>query len=106
GIIILALPLNFYAVIVAMILLGIPHGAIYPMSTIMISRGTDIKERNAVNSYFVAFGNIIAIVVPPLFGYLLSYFGFRLLIASLSIPVVFFYILFRKRYFNEKFLYR
>ena len=106
GIIILALPLNFYAVIVAMILLGIPHGAIYPMSTIMISRGTDIKERNAVNSYFVAFGNIIAIVVPPLFGYLLSYFGFRILIASLSIPVVFFYILFRKRYFNEKFLYR
>lgn len=104
GVILLAYPSNFYAVVLSMSLLGIPHGAIFPMSTIIISRGTDVGERNAVNSYFIAFGNIIVIVVPPLFGFLVQYLGFSIMIASLVIPVILFFMLIYKNYFNENFM--
>ncbi|MDP8012011.1 MAG: MFS transporter [Thermoplasmata archaeon] len=104
GVILLAYPSNFYFIIFSMALLGIPHGAIYPISTIIISRGTKINERNAVNSYFVAFGNIIVIVVPPIFGFLIPYLGYRLLIASLVFPVIVFFLILQKKYFKELFM--
>ena len=104
GVMLLAYPLNFFAVIIAMALLGIPHGSIFPMSTIIISRGTDVSERNAVNSYFVAFGNIIVILVPPIFGFLVQYLGYRILIASLAIPVLLFFFLIYRKYFKESFM--
>jgi len=104
GVMLLAYPLNFFAVIIAMALLGIPHGAIFPMSTIIISRGTDVSERNAVNSYFVAFGNIIVIIVPPIFGFLVQYLGYRILIASLVLPVLLFFFLIYRKYFKESFM--
>jgi len=55
GISMLYLSPTYTAFLVAMTLLGVPHGSTYPLSTLMVSRGTSIEERNAANSYFSAF---------------------------------------------------
>ncbi len=78
---------NFYAFLLIMALLGIPHGSIFPLATIMISRGTTVRKRNAANSYFIAFNNILFMVVPFTFGYLLKYIGFTYAFMVLALPV-------------------
>ncbi|MGC8584585.1 MAG: MFS transporter [Thermoplasmata archaeon] len=105
GILLLSFPVNIYFVFISMSLLGIPHGTIFPISTIMISRGTDVRERNSVNSYFLAFGNILMIIFPPLYGFLFTYFGYSVMISTLVIPVIISYTLLRTRYFGEKFMH-
>lgn len=69
---------SFYWFLAVMVLLGIPHGSIFPLTTMMIARGTAPEERNAANSYFMAYNNILFMVVPVLFGYLSSEVGFHL----------------------------
>ncbi len=69
---------TFYWFLAVMVLLGIPHGSIFPLTTMMIARGTAPEERNAANSYFMAYNNILFMVVPVLFGYLSSQIGFHL----------------------------
>ncbi len=69
---------TFYWFLAVMVLLGIPHGSIFPLTTMMIARGTAPEERNAANSYFMAYNNILFMVVPVMFGYLSSQIGFHL----------------------------
>jgi len=69
-------------------LLGIPHGSIFPMATIMISRATRIEERNAVNSYFLAYNNILFLAVPTIVGYLSVFLGLTMAITVLVVPVI------------------
>ncbi|MGC8995139.1 MAG: MFS transporter [Thermoplasmata archaeon] len=104
GIIFLSFPFNIYTIFISMALLGIPHGTMYPISTIIISRSTKIEERNSINSYFVSFGNLIMVIVPPLYGYLFNYFGYKLMIATLIIPVIIFYLILYMKYFNESYM--
>ncbi len=73
--------------LIFMALLGLPHGSIYPMSTIMIARGTRREERNAVNSYFLAFNNILFAVVPFVVGALSVMVGLGGAFLLLTIPV-------------------
>ncbi|MCI2414208.1 MAG: MFS transporter [Candidatus Aramenus sp.] len=79
---------NYMIFIAFMALLGIPHGSIFPMSTIMIARATTTEERNAVNSYFLAYNNILFFVVPVAVGALSEVIGLRMSFLVLLIPVI------------------
>ncbi len=68
---------TFYAFLVVMVFMGIPHGSIFPLTTMMIARGTEPEERNAANSYFMAYNNILFMIIPVAFGYLSSQIGFH-----------------------------
>lgn len=72
--------------ILVIALLGIPHGTIFPMATILISRGSALEERSSVNSYFLAYNNFLFIAVPIIFGYLTTLIGFALSFLILFIP--------------------
>ncbi|MBB5253624.1 MFS transporter [Sulfurisphaera ohwakuensis] len=91
---------SLFLVVIA--LLGIPHGSIFPMSTIMISRATRIEERNAVNSYFLAYNNILFLLVPAIVGFIAIFIGLTLAITLLVIPVVLSSILFFKMFWNDE----
>ncbi|MBX8632033.1 MAG: MFS transporter [Candidatus Thermoplasmatota archaeon] len=67
--------------------LGFPHGAVYPMSTIFIARGTEKDLRSAVNSYFIALNNVIFAAVPFIFGAISSMIGLGMSFALLILPV-------------------
>ncbi len=79
---------DFTAFIVLMMLLGIPHGSIFPISTIMISRGTTLEQRNAANSYFMGYNNILFMIVPLIFGYIVGIIGYENSFLVLLIPVI------------------
>ncbi|MEM0155828.1 MAG: MFS transporter, partial [Thermoplasmataceae archaeon] len=83
---ILLIPLahSFIIFLVIMAVLGIPHGSIFPLASILIARGTSIEERNSANSYFLGFNNIIFVIVPVLFGYIGGEFGFGFAFIALS----------------------
>lgn len=87
GLIGMALSPSFTSFLIVMALLGFPHGSIYPMSTIMIARGTKREERSAVNSYFLAFNNIIFAVVPFIVGALSAVIGLGSVFLLLTVPV-------------------
>ncbi len=102
GIILLYLSQNYAAFIVSMTILGIPHGSVYPLSTLMISRGgTSIEERNAANSYFAAFQGVLGIAVPALFGISTDLIGIRLSMALLLVPVTAIAIIFIMFYLSS-----
>ena len=88
--------------LVVIALLGIPHGSIFPMSTIMISRATKVEERNAVNSYFLAYNNILFLVVPAVVGFASTFIGLTLAITLLVIPVAISAIMFFAKFLKDE----
>ncbi len=101
GIALLYLAPNYAVFITSMTVLGIPHGSVYPLSTLMISRSTSIEERNAANSYFGAFQGMLGIVVPALFGASADLIGIRESMALLLIPVIAMAVLFVRFYLSS-----
>lgn len=79
---------SFWLFVLIMALLGIPHGTIFPMSSMLIARGTKPEERNVANSYFMAYNNALFITVPVIFGYLSYAVGFGDSFTILSVTAV------------------
>ncbi|ARM75699.1 MFS transporter [Acidianus manzaensis] len=88
--------------LVSMALLGIPHGSIFPMSTIMIARSTTQEERNAVNSYFLAYNNILFTTIPAIVGYLSQLIGLSYSILILEIPVIISALIFFRLFWSDR----
>lgn len=90
GIIVVSLAPNYTILLVGMFILGIPHGSIFPISTVMISRGTNIAERNSANSFFLAYNNVLFTISPAIYGYLLYILesNYRLAFMTLLLPVI------------------
>ncbi len=76
---------NIYLYFALIAIMGIPHGGIFPIATILISRGTPRERLNAANSYFTSYNNILFLGVPPIFGYLSTQIGFTFSFISLGI---------------------
>ncbi len=102
GLTIVGLAPSFYVMVLGMLVLGIPHGSIFPMTTIMISRATSPGERNAANSYFIAYNNVLFTILPPLYGVLVSFLYFRIPILLLLIPLVASAIVLYKKYWKSR----
>ena len=98
---------NYAEFLVLVAFLGIPHGSVFPISSVMIARGTNPAERNAANSYFLAYNNGLSIVVPVIFGYMAIFFGYGYSFALLVIPVIMVTVLlFRKYGKNPRIFYQ
>ena len=54
----------------------------------MISRGTTLEQRNAANSYFMGYNNILFMIVPLIFGYIVGIIGYENSFLVLLIPVI------------------
>ncbi|MEM0139299.1 MAG: MFS transporter [Ferroplasma sp.] len=78
---------NYLSFVAMMMLLGIPHGSIFPIATIEISRGSLPSERNAMNSYFYSYNMVLFMVIPLIFSLIITYIGFEKTFALLIIPV-------------------
>lgn len=97
GVALLVTVVNPWSYVIAMAVLGIPHGLTYPASLIIISRSSGESDRNTLNSYFASFSTTINVLTPLLIGFvseLLSLrYAFSLLLVSIS---VFAFLIFRK----------
>ncbi|BDB99073.1 MFS transporter [Saccharolobus caldissimus] len=106
GIITVSFSPNFLTLLIGMLILGVPHGSIFPMSTVMITRSTSVSERNAANSFFLAYNNILFTISPIIYGYLVALLrsNYRLSFALLLIPLSISAILLIKLYWKNKIL--
>jgi len=93
---------SYLMFLIVIALLGIPHGSIFPMSTIMISRATKVEERNAVNSYFMAYNNILFLIVPAIVGFVAIFIGLTLAITLLVVPVTISAFMFFRKYLENE----
>ncbi|ARM75076.1 MFS transporter [Acidianus manzaensis] len=87
GLLLILLSSNIYLFIVALLILGFPHGLTYPLSIISISRTFKQEERNPANSQFFAIMMIIGVVTPTLAGFVANAIGLKDLFGVL-IPIV------------------
>lgn len=87
GLLLLGFAGSFFVFLGACALLGFPHGAIYPLSTILVARSTTLERRHAANSYFAAAGNLINVSVPVATGFLSDAIGMSYSFILLAIPV-------------------
>ncbi len=95
GIFMIFISNNFLIFLVAMILLGIPHGSTYPLSVMTLGRFFKVEERSVANSHYFSVMMIIGILIPIISGYLISALGFRYIFLILLLVVMFFFILLR-----------
>lgn len=72
--------------IIALIILGIPHGLTYPTSLIALTRSFPEEERNVANSYFSATMTAFTSFVPIIISTIVNSIGIRYSFALL-IPV-------------------
>lgn len=68
---------DYYLLVAAMALLGVPHGSVFTLSTIMIARTTHLDERNAVNSLFSSYLVVLGMAVPPALGAVAELWGYE-----------------------------
>ena len=67
---------SFSVFVILMAVLGIPHGSIFPISSMLVARGTKPEERSVANSYFMAYNNVLSMIVPVIFGFMSLHLGF------------------------------
>ena len=87
GIIIMVLSRNIDVFILALIVLGIPHGLTYPLSVLTISRAFGPEHRNVANSYFFSIMMLIGIMLPLVGGFLVDSVGFRITMTAITFMI-------------------
>jgi MFS family permease len=73
---------------VALAVLGAPHGLTYPLALGLVSDAVPIEELSRANAGFQAVSNLISVVVPFVFGLVIDQFGDRAVLLCAAIPVV------------------
>ncbi len=96
---------SFLYFVIVVAFLGIPHGTIFPIASMLVARGTTPEERSVANSYFMAYNNSLFIIVPVIIGYVSFVAGFTLSFLALSITSVFSAVLMSLMYSRNKELF-
>ena len=79
--------------IIALLILGFPHGSIFPLSTSYIAESVDMEYMNIVYSVFLLIMDVIAFVIPFIFGLISDLYTIKIAIYVTLIPMVFLIIL-------------
>ncbi len=74
--------------LLAMALLGVPHGFIYPVSISLIARGTITSDIPRANSILFASTSIVSVVGPFVLGVVVTELGYRAMLVLVLIPVL------------------
>ena len=72
GLILASLAPNWPTYVLALAILGIPHGLTYPLSLIILNRSFNVGERGYANSVYFSVSTIIGIASMPLIGLMVN----------------------------------
>lgn len=78
---------------VAMALLGVPHGAIFPLALSLVASSSRHEQLAAANAGWFAAVNVVAAVTPILLGAVAAAAGFRVMTLAALAPVALFSLL-------------
>lgn len=73
---------------VALAVLGAPHGLTYPLALGLVSDAVPIEELSRANAAFQAVSSLISVAVPFIFGLVIDRFGDQAVLLCAAIPIV------------------
>jgi MFS family permease len=73
---------------VALAVLGAPHGLTYPLALGLVSDAVPIEELSRANAAFQAVTSLISVAVPFIFGLVIDRFGDQAVLLCAAIPIV------------------
>ncbi len=79
---------SFALFFIGMIVLGIPHGAIFPLALSALSGSLPADQLPRANSLLMGSSNFIGIVAPPVLGIVAAATTYRLMMATVLAPVL------------------
>ncbi|MHB8220636.1 MAG: MFS transporter [Acidimicrobiales bacterium] len=88
GLLLLSLGHGMVWLVVAMAVLGIPHGLLFPVVLAMMAGGTTPDQLALANATFLALISMVAVVMPTVLGLLISAYGYRVTMLLVLIPVL------------------
>lgn len=77
GLLLLSISHTLLLFVLALALLGIPHGITYPISTMLIAEGVSRDDLSFANSLFTSSVGVAGVVIPIIVGLLTPAIGFR-----------------------------
>ena len=89
GYILVGIDTGIVMFIIALLILGFPHGSIFPLSTSYIAESVDMEYMNIVYSVFLLIMDVIAFVIPFIFGLISDFYTIKIAIYVTLIPMVF-----------------
>lgn len=88
GLVMIGFGHGYVFLLVAIGILGLPHGLIYPVSISLVSQGTDGASLAKANSILYGAMSTVSFIVPLLLGLVATYFGYRDMVLLVLVPVV------------------
>ncbi len=73
--------------IAALLILGFPHGSIFPLSTSYIAASVDIEYMNIIYSVFLLIMDVIAFIIPFIFGLISELYNIKIAIYVTLVPM-------------------
>ena len=87
GTLVLAVGHGLVSLFAAMVLLGIPHGLVYPVSISTVARTTTPKDVPRANATLAAATSAASVISPFLLGEVATFFGYRAISVFTLVPV-------------------
>jgi DHA1 family multidrug resistance protein-like MFS transporter len=88
GLILIASSSNFGPFVVAMAILGVPHGVIFPVALAQISDSLEPALLPRANSFLIGASNIVSVAAPPILGQIAAATSYKVMTVSVLIPVL------------------
>ncbi len=88
GVIVLALMHGVVFLVLAMALLGVPHGVTYPVSLALIAKWTSSNTRTRANATLASVTGFVGVLLPFILGLLAASYGYRLMVLLILLPVL------------------
>ena len=88
GVVVLALMHGVVFLVLAMALLGVPHGVTYPVSLALIAKWTSSNTRTRANATLASVTGFVGVLLPFILGLLAASYGYRLMVLLILLPVL------------------
>lgn len=88
GLVVLGVGHGLALFLVAMAVLGVPHGTIFPVALALVADSTPTASLPRANADLLGASNLTGIVIPPVLGILIPTFGYQGTTLLILIPVV------------------
>lgn len=87
GVLVLGAGHDLILLMIAMALLGIPHGLVYPLSISLVAHGTTSADLPKANAILSTATNAVSVTGPFLLGVITTHLGYRTMLFLVFIPV-------------------
>ena len=88
GIVVLGFGHSYIWLLVAMAILGVPHGLVFPVSLSLVAKSSSSADLAKANAVLFATTSGASVVTPLVFGVVATYLGYRVMSLLTLIPVV------------------